>query len=74
MNIGKIYTVTISTNEPESLPWVTPFSNRTRAYAFKKKAEAKLRSYNVEDVTVSVDSAELDSDSYLDWIDEEYGN
>lgn len=70
-----IYTVSIiNTDDPCASSWTTPFSSRAKAEAFMKKAEERIKQLDLEwFLKVELDSMELDSEDYLTWLDEEYG-
>ena len=70
-----VFTVTIIEKQDyEMEPWVSSFSSRENAEGFKGAVEAKLREYGMDDqVSVSIDSGELDSEKYLDWVDSCWG-
>ena len=74
MTAPVITTVTIDRCDSEYTPWVSSFSSRALALAFKQKVEAKLDSYGVSgDFLITLDSGALDNEQYLDWIDAEFG-
>lgn len=70
-----IYTVSIiNTADPCAAVWTTPFSDRKRAIAFMEKVWERIKEYDlVAYLKVTIDSMELDSEEYLTWLDEEYG-
>lgn len=74
-SIYKIHTVTIvNTADPCAAVWSTPFSDRKRATAFMEKVWERIKKYNlVAYLKVTIDNMELDSEEYLTWLDEEYG-
>lgn len=54
--------------------WTASFSTEEKADAFKAKVEEKLKGYGVlEMVDVIKDCSEIDSEMYLSWIDDRYG-
>ena len=67
-----IYTVVIHNNEPDCAPWVSSFSTRELADRFMQEAKKLLEKYGASDVRVESDCTELDSDEYLEWIDDTY--
>ena len=69
-----VYTVTIRENGSyDFTPWVSTFSSREAAEAFAAKAEEKLKQYGAEDeMQITLDSGEMDSELYLDFIDARY--
>lgn len=67
---GRFYTVVINRNEPECDPWVTPFSSRNGAEKFAQEVHEKIEALDIQGVSVSMDSMELDSKEYIDWLDE----
>lgn len=74
-SIYKIHTVTIvNIADPYAVVWSTPFSDRKRATAFMEKVWERIKKYNlVAYLKVTIDNIELDSEEYLTWLDEEYG-
>lgn len=67
-----IYTVSITDGDRE--PWISSFSSRERAEAFKCKAKERLKQYGATWVSVESDKGSLDSEEYLEWIDDTYGS
>lgn len=67
----KVWTVAIV--RPSGDPWVASFSSEKKAKKFKKNCETALRDAgHADDTVLSIDSGDIDSDLYLDWIDERY--
>lgn len=70
-----IYTVTIRGLYPndDMDPWTSAFSSREKAEAFIEKVCEKFEEHGDDgNYTISVDSGVLDSEAYLDWIDDFY--
>lgn len=74
-SIYRIHTVTIvNIADPCAAVWSTPFSDRKRATAFMEKVWERIKKYDLVDyLKVTIDNMELDSEEYLTWLDEEYG-
>lgn len=70
-----IFTVAIKNLEcDEADIWISSFSTREAAEAFKQEAKRKLAVYNVTTAQVCLDSGYLDDDMYLSWLDDRYGD
>lgn len=70
-----IYTVTIRELYPidDMGTWTSSFSSREKAEAFIEKAREKFEEHNDDgNYSFTVDSGVLDSEAYLDWIDDYY--
>ncbi|MDL2206548.1 hypothetical protein LJC33_06550 [Eubacteriales bacterium OttesenSCG-928-N13] len=75
MQEQKIWTVTIDHGYMNAQPWTSSFSTEAAAMKFKAKAEKKIKAHNIDDfVSAVIDSGYLDSEEYLEWLDETYGN
>ena len=72
----KIWTVSIKDREDSDMDiWTASFSSEKAADAFKAAAEGKLQGYGVlNTVDVIKDCGFIDDESYLDWIDDRYGD
>ena len=69
-----IWTVTLSWKDPTREAWVSSFSTEDKALAFMRALDAKCAQYGLpDDAIITIDSGELDSEHYLDWMDSEYG-
>ena len=70
-----IWTVSIKDREDAEMDiWTASFSTEKQADEFKEKAENKLKKYGVfETVDVIKDCSYLDSEMYLEWLDDRYG-
>lgn len=70
----KIYTVAIVWTDTDCLEdcFISVFSTREAAESYAEKArEHLLAKYTEDDFRICFDSANLDSEDYLDYIDEE---
>ncbi len=67
----EVYTVSMRERGDEDMDiWTSAFSTRELAEEFAKKAKERLARYGMEDEwQISIDSAELNDEMYLDWID-----
>ena len=70
-----IWTVSIKDREDAEMDiWTASFSTEKKAEDFKAKAEEKLKGYGVYGtVDVCIDCSYLDSEVYLEWLDDRYG-
>lgn len=70
-----IYTVSIiNYADPCCAVWTTPFSNWNLAKEFQKKVQERIERYGVSDcIVASIDGMQLNSEEYLEWFDDEYG-
>lgn len=70
-----MYNVAIKDLEDDECDiWISSFSTREKAEAFMKEAKRKLCDLNICTVQVCLDSAYVDDDMYLGWIDDRYGD
>lgn len=69
----KIYTVAIIWGDTMADPFISAFSTREAAEAYAEKAAEHIRAkgYDKYDFRIEFDSGNLDSEEYLDYIDEE---
>ncbi len=73
-NEPTIYVVSINFLECDCDVWMAPFSSREKANEFRDKVKKKLAAVHCDDIVqVCVDSGTLDSEGYLNWLDERYG-
>lgn len=74
VHLMEVYTVSIRERGDEDMDiWTSAFSTRELAEEFAKKAKERLAGYSMEDEwQISIDSAELNDEMYLDWIDSRY--
>ena len=69
-----IVTVCIDRSDIDGKPWVSAFSSRPKAEAFRQKLKDKLIAYGVSDLfIITIDSGDLDDEQYLEWIDQDFG-
>lgn len=69
-----VYIVAMKERDDESMDiWAAPFTSRERAAAFVEKVCERLEKYGMDGKwDISIDSGEMDSEMYLDWIDARY--
>ncbi len=72
----KIHTVTIiNTVDFDAAIWTTSFSSPHKANSYLDAVVNWIKRHGMDDVLkVETDCMELDSEEYLDWLEEEYGN
>lgn len=71
----RIYTVSIiNTLDGAAAVWNSAFSTENKAVCFKEKAEGWIEDNGYLGILkVDMDSGRLDSESYLEMLEEEYG-
>lgn len=74
--LQRIYTVAIIHlgNQPTADTWISSFTTEAQADRFKIKAERWILEHGCDDfLRVHTDSMKLNSEEYLDWLEETYG-
>lgn len=70
----EIYTVAIINKEsPEAPAWISSFTTEEQAEAFKAKALRWIQDRGLDFLKVDSDSQKVNSEEYLDWLEETYG-
>lgn len=70
----EIYTVAIiNVESPEAHVWISSFTTEEQAEAFKAKALQWIQDRGLDFLKVDTDSQKVNSEEYLDWLEETYG-
>ena len=73
--LQRVYTVAIiNTENPEAAAWISSFTTEAQADRFKAKAQKWIQDHDcIHFLKVDKDSMKLNSEEYLDWLEETYG-
>lgn len=76
MENSKIYTVTIiNTVDCDAANWTASFSSQDKASAYHDRVKDWIERHGLSDtLKIEEDCTELDSEEYIDWLEETYGN